>query len=155
MHYSKANKGYYTEDGKLIISDRDIAAGASLDEALRISQEFQELGLTFNELKTKSIERNHETYNDALLHASLSYFGNALAGEVGETCNLIKKIERAKLIGKFTDVVPASEVGKELADVVIYADLLATKLGLSLGECVKQKFNEVSERFGSKVKFDD
>lgn len=155
MIYSKENKGYYTDDGKLIISDRDIDAGASLDEALRISQEFQESGLTFNELRTKSIERNKETYDDALNTASLSYFGNALAGEVGETCNLIKKIDRAKLIDKFTDVIPASEVGKELADIIIYADLIATKLGLSLGECVKQKFNEVSERLGSEVKFDD
>jgi len=109
--------------------------------------------LTFDELRQKNIERNQESYDDALHNASLSYFGNALAGEVGETCNLIKKVERAKLVGKFNDTIPASEIGKELADVVIYADLIATKLGSSLGQCVRNKFNEVSDRIGSNVKF--
>jgi NTP pyrophosphatase (non-canonical NTP hydrolase) len=63
----------------------------------------------------------------------------AMAGETGEACNLIKKRRSGEKIS-------ASEVGKELADMVIYADLLATKLGLSLGQCVQLKFNEVSKR---------
>lgn len=113
-----------------------------------------ESGLTFNELRQKSTKRSQESYDDILSNASLSYYGNALAGEVGEACNLIKKVERAKLVGKFNDTIPASEIGKELADIIIYADLIATKLGLSLGQCVINKFNEVSDRIGSDVKFD-
>ena len=34
----------------------------------------------------------------------------------------------------------------ELADVVIYADLLAERLGIDLGAAVRTKFNEVSDR---------
>ncbi len=38
---------------------------------------------------------------------------------------------------------------------VIYADILASLLELNLGECVKEKFNEVSECVGSDVKILD
>jgi NTP pyrophosphatase (non-canonical NTP hydrolase) len=76
---------------------------------------------------------------------TIADWGNALAGETGELCNLIKKIRRG-------DNIDLAEVGKELADIVIYADLLADTLGLNLGECVRSKFNEVSERVNSFVK---
>jgi hypothetical protein len=65
----------------------------------------------------------------------------ALAGETGEACNLIKKLRRG-------DAIDTEDIGKELADVVIYADLLAARLGIDLGEAVVQKFNEVSDRYG-------
>lgn len=76
---------------------------------------------------------------------SLADWSNALAGETGELCNWIKKIRRG-------DNIDLAEVGKELADIVIYADLLADKLGLSLSDCITSKFNEVSERVHSSVK---
>jgi NTP pyrophosphatase (non-canonical NTP hydrolase) len=76
---------------------------------------------------------------------SLADWINALAGETGELCNLVKKIRRG-------DVIDAKELGKELADIVIYADLLASQMGLDLSECVQQKFNEVSDRVGSQIK---
>ncbi|MBA9077608.1 MazG nucleotide pyrophosphohydrolase domain-containing protein [Rufibacter quisquiliarum] len=76
---------------------------------------------------------------------SLADWSNAIAGETGEMCNLIKKIRRG-------DSIDVKDVGKELADIVIYADLLADQLGLDLGECVRQKFNEVSDRIGSNIK---
>jgi NTP pyrophosphatase (non-canonical NTP hydrolase) len=71
-------------------------------------------------------------------------WGCCLAGEVGETCNLLKKLK----LGKDVEV---SEIGKEIADVIIYADILAEKLGFDLGQLVREKFNEVSKRVGSKV----
>jgi NTP pyrophosphatase (non-canonical NTP hydrolase) len=69
-------------------------------------------------------------------------WSNALAGEVGEACNLTKKAKR-------DGVLALTAIAKELGDVVIYADHLARSLGLNLRECVIQKFNEVSERVGS------
>lgn len=45
--------------------------------------------------------------------------------------------------------VTAADVGKELADVVIYADLWAQHLGLDLEELIRNKFNEVSVRHGA------
>lgn len=76
---------------------------------------------------------------------SLADWSNAIAGETGEMCNLIKKIRRG-------DNIDVQDVGRELADIVIYADLLADQLGLSLANCVQQKFNEVSDRIGSDIK---
>ncbi len=105
-------------------------------------------GLTFDELRQKVFDRSIEAYANIMGTKDLSYFGNAIAGEVGEACNIIKKMERG-------DTIPASELGKELADIVVYADIIAAKNGLSLGTCVRNKFNEVSDRIGSDVKFED
>ena len=67
-----------------------------------------------------------------------------MAGETGEACNLIKKLRRGEAVRPET-------IGEEIADVVIYADLLAARLGLDLGECVRAKFNLVSVKRGSHV----
>lgn len=70
----------------------------------------------------------------------------ALAGETGELCNLLKKLIRHP-----SDPTPAElelMCAKELADVIIYADLLAAKLDIDLGAAVRDKFNEVSDRHG-------
>lgn len=44
------------------------------------------------------------------------------------------------------------EQGKELADIVILADLNAQKLGIRLEEYVIKKFNAKSDKINSKVK---
>jgi NTP pyrophosphatase (non-canonical NTP hydrolase) len=79
-------------------------------------------------------------------------WGNALAGEVGEACNIIKKIRRVE--EGYTDQTTPEDViqllndlGRELADVIIYADLVATMYSLDLGQCVATKFNETSEKW--------
>lgn len=69
----------------------------------------------------------------------------AVAGEVGEAANLIKKRKRG-------EPVLAGEVADELADAVIYLDLLATRMGIDLGDAVRSKFNRVSERIKSEVR---
>jgi NTP pyrophosphatase (non-canonical NTP hydrolase) len=71
-----------------------------------------------------------------------SDWSNALAGETGEFCNLVKKVR----VGENIDT---EALAKELADVVIYADLCAQHFGIDLGEAVTRKFNEVSLRVGS------
>lgn len=69
----------------------------------------------------------------------------ALAGEVGEACNVIKKVRR----GDRTMDDARPDIANELADAVIYLDLLAARAGIDLGNAVAAKFNEVSERVGS------
>jgi len=49
---------------------------------------------------------------------SPSDWSNAMAGECGEVCNLTKKLRRS-------EDVPIERIGQEIADTVIYADLLA------------------------------
>lgn len=74
----------------------------------------------------------------------------AVTGELGELANLCKKIRR----GDFTenDEGVLEEVGKEIADVQIYLDILAFRCGIDLGAAVVGKFNEVSERVGSTIR---
>ena len=80
---------------------------------------------------------------------------NAVIGEVGEAANFLKKWRR----GDYPQTVAGAQqfhddFGKELADVVIYLDLLAFQLRLDLGEEVAKKFNQVSEKQGLPVRLD-
>lgn len=91
---------------------------------------------------------------------SLSDWGCALAGEVGEACNFIKKIRR--LQGKKDQKSSEErkrlkiELAKELADVFCYLDLLSTNLKIDLGKEIVDKFNEVSRRKnGSTIEYSD
>ncbi len=78
---------------------------------------------------------------------TLAYRGNELAGEVGEACNVMKKLERERL------GIPGSRATKldlemELADVVICAYLAAMHAGIDLDEAVRTTFNNKSEEMG-------
>lgn len=75
---------------------------------------------------------------------SLSAWSNAVLGELGEAANLIKKIER----GDFTIDEARQELGRELADVMTYLDILAFRCGVDLGQATCAKWNEVSRRVG-------
>ena len=72
---------------------------------------------------------------------------NAVTGELGELANLIKKTDR----GDFTIDEAREDLGRELADVVTYLDILAFRLDIDLGQAVRNKFNEVSDRVGCDV----
>ena len=64
-----------------------------------------------------------------------------MAGEVGELCNLLKKIRRGE------DIDP-EDVEMEMADVAIYLDLVAHHAGIDLGEAIRHKFNRDSVKRG-------
>ncbi len=78
---------------------------------------------------------------------ALSAWANAVCGELGEAANLIKKIER----GDYTLEEKREELGKELADVLTYLDILAFRAGVDLGRATIDKFNEVSRRVEAAV----
>ena len=93
---------------------------------------------TANDLRQQQCEASGEF--------SLEYLGCALAGEVGEACNVIKKLARTKItnIGsKATD----EQLAEELADCIIYIDLIARKKGINLSDAIIRKFNLVSEKY--------
>lgn len=80
-----------------------------------------------------------------------------MAGEAGEACNVAKKIKRLET-NTNTDKDPQTMaecqtlMAAELADVIIYADLLAAALGINLSIAIRDKFNAVSERMKSNVR---
>lgn len=79
------------------------------------------------------------------------YRGNELAGEVGEACNVVKKLARQRL-GLRGSRVTTSELSEELADVVICVDLLAMMYNIDLGDAVAAKFNKTSAKYGLATK---
>jgi NTP pyrophosphatase (non-canonical NTP hydrolase) len=79
-----------------------------------------------------------------------------MAGEVGECCNLTKKMLRLEPTmfmqmnkeGEQTIEELKKKLALELGDVVIYADLLASRLGLQLEDCIRGAFNNKSDELG-------
>ena len=105
--------------------------------------------LSFSALRAANTER----INNTPFYARTRQWGAAewclsIMGELGEAANLIKKVYR----GDFTFEDRRKAIEDELADVIIYVDLLARRLGINLGAVVARKFNEVSERVGSPVR---
>lgn len=101
--------------------------------------------ITFAELQTANLYRQQEW--DPMSRTDMSYRGNELAGEVGEACNVIKKLERERL-GLRGSRADANQLADELADVIICCDLIASASGINLGEAVRQKFNATSDKVG-------
>lgn len=106
--------------------------------------------LTFETLRRENVARCEEAFHP-LDSWSPTDWATAMAGEVGEACNLIKKMRRRRRAGQWDELSrdEAREVVDELADAVIYADLLAARLRESLAEAVVRKFSIVSQRVGS------
>ncbi|KAA0117843.1 nucleotide pyrophosphohydrolase [Methylobacterium sp. P1-11] len=81
----------------------------------------------------------------------LAFRGNELAGETGEACNVIKKLERERH-GWRGSRATKEQLAEELADVVICADLCAVTAGIDLAAAVVAKFNATSEKQGLKTR---
>jgi NTP pyrophosphatase (non-canonical NTP hydrolase) len=92
-----------------------------------------------NEARQKEWDRDN--------NISLAYRGNELAGEVGEACNVIKKLERERL-GIRGSRATVEQLAEELADAVICLDLIAMQAGIDLQQAVQEKFNATSGKYG-------
>lgn len=107
--------------------------------------------LTFKKLRAVNYLRQQRWLTGGVDTWTPSDWGLAMAGEAGEACNAIKKLNRLR--GKIasnnnprTEARAIRDVGDELADVIVYADLLAQRLGIDLEEAVVRKFNAISKR---------
>jgi NTP pyrophosphatase (non-canonical NTP hydrolase) len=108
--------------------------------------------LNFKDLRTANVTRCERWHPPSSVPWSAADWSNATCGEVGEMANVIKKIRRHET-GAVNQGDPSLEdlkkmAAAEMADVVIYVDLLANYLGVDLGEAIKAKFNKTSERYG-------
>ena len=100
-------------------------------------------------LRKANIERQTIWCPDEM--PDLSFRGNELSGEVGEACNVIKKLERERH-GWRGSRDTKEHLAEELADVVICADLCAITAGIDLASAVVAKFNATSDKVGIPVK---
>jgi NTP pyrophosphatase (non-canonical NTP hydrolase) len=73
---------------------------------------------------------------------TLLEWAGALAGEVGELANMVKKVRR----GDVTLDEVREYIGKEIADCQIYLDIIAGQAGIDLGAATVAKFNETSRK---------
>ena|ERR1022692_3490807 len=124
---------------------------SSLDE-----WEYDPNGLTFYEFseanKKRCISARPNGFGESLNPGS-AYGPEHWALAVGEECGevigavlgMTGRKERKKHLTK-------EDVFKEIGDVGACLDLLAQSLGGTLGECMRMKFNIVSDRIGSDIK---
>lgn len=94
------------------------------------------MNLSFSVLQSANMKRCDESFH-LLNEWSKRDWALAVAGETGEMCNLVKKQRRG-------DKITNDEIAEEVADIVIYCDLLCTRLGINLSDAVRSKFNKVS-----------
>lgn len=105
--------------------------------------------LRLSDLRTANAARQSEWCPDVI--PDLAFRGNELAGETGEACNVIKKLERQRH-GWRGSRATVEQLAEELADIVICADLTAMHLGIDLGAAVRAKFDATSEKYGLSIK---
>lgn len=87
-----------------------------------------------------------------LVTKDVLYYANAMAGETGEFCNLLKKMIRGdKYDRDGRTLLSPYIICKELADIIIYAEFIASIYGFSLSTILREKFNHVSFEKGSEL----
>jgi NTP pyrophosphatase (non-canonical NTP hydrolase) len=107
---------------------------------------------TFEAVSRVNLERALVWHPGGLQEWSPAEWGNAAAGEMGELCNVLKKIlrveggiQQANNLDKNTLRQMAAQ---EIGDTFLYLNLIAQRLGLDMYECIADTFNRVSEREG-------
>ena len=99
----------------------------------------------FNE-EADMVER---AMSSVTLDGNINYAALGLAGEAGEICNKIKKIDRDKK-GLITDD-ERDDMKKELGDVLWYMSALASEFGISLDEIAKKNIEKLYSRMNRGV----
>jgi NTP pyrophosphatase (non-canonical NTP hydrolase) len=105
--------------------------------------------LNFEDLRYANVQRNKEW--DPENQFGGSFHGLELAGEVGELCNLVKKLERERL-GRPGSRASFMQLAEELADAQICLDKLAMFYSIDLGEATRIKFNATSDKMNLKTR---
>ena len=104
--------------------------------------------LTFQGIRDANLSRldyfGHGSLQDGW---NVAEWGCALGGECGELLNVLKKMNRAAAFDPSQESL-LLEASHEIADVYLYLDLLAQKLGINIERAVMRKFNLTSEAKG-------
>ena len=103
------------------------------------------MDLSLTDLRIANANRNVEAFEGSHTQWNPAEWGCALGGECGELLNLLKKQRRG-------EPIPHVMIAEELADIILYADLLADHLGINLSTAIIHKFNKTSDRIGANVK---
>lgn len=103
-----------------------------------------------DKLRILNRERCETAFKHSVMSWNIMEWGCAAAGEMGELCNLLKKhqreitgIEGSRIQGDYK-----TAIAEEVADVIIYLDLLCEREGIDLQAAIMRKFNKTSEKVG-------
>lgn len=128
------------------------------------SEPFKEKGimmgnLTFKKLREVNSARCKKWHPPESTPWTSADWLTALAGELGEAANIIKKIRRhetgASNVGDPPEYLLRSLLAEELADTFLYTDLLANYFNIDLEQAVINKFNKTSEKHGFTERLSD
>ena len=108
--------------------------------------------MNVRDIQVREFEDTKTYFPDA--PTDVAFLATALAGEVGETCNIIKKHLRGDFIeeGTATALTESQKLmfklHDELPDILIYLVMLATAAGVDLERAYEDKKRINDERFG-------
>lgn len=105
--------------------------------------------MNFDYLREANIVRQSEWGGSD--KATVEFRALEVGGETGELLEAVKKLTRKRL-GIVGSTASLDDVADEAGDVVIAVDLLCHKLGIDLGEAVRQKFNKTSRKYKLKTR---
>lgn len=100
----------------------------------------------YTNLRKANVARHTEWISAGSGDVSLSYRGNELAGEVGEVCNIIKKLDRERM-GRIGSRATREAFLEELADAYICLDLIQMDENITeeeMKQAIVRKFNKTS-----------
>jgi NTP pyrophosphatase (non-canonical NTP hydrolase) len=103
-------------------------------------------GLSFRVLRCANNDRAKQSYSCG--DWTPNDWMTALAGEVGEAANFLKKVRR----GDCTMDDARKNIANELADVQTYLDLLASACGIDLEKAVCDKWDAVAKKVHSPIR---
>lgn len=96
-------------------------------------------------LAEQCVKDSEDWFGDTGVHTSVPHMTLALAGEVGELANIVKKIERGSI--RLEDARTRYDLAMEMTDVYIYLLNLAGLLHVDLEHAYKVKRRQNIERF--------
>lgn len=105
---------------------------------------------TFDTLRKVNQARARRWHHSETQPWSGADWSNAMQSEAGEAGNVVKKLRRVEtgitgLADPDEDTL-LDQLGEEIADTIIYLDLLADYYGIDLWPAIVAKFNRVSAR---------
>lgn len=108
--------------------------------------------LTFDRVSEVNMKRCERWHKDAEENWNVADWAVAMVGEVGEACNIIKKLRRVES-GTINQGDPAEEelrnmLANEFADIYLYLDLLVQHCKVDLPAAIVHKFNQTSMKYG-------
>lgn len=105
----------------------------------------KEEATSIGKLSIQCVDDSERWFGDTNGAKSIVHHSLAMAGEVGEFCNIVKKVDRGSL--SIHDAKVRYELSMELTDVLIYVLNLAGLLGIDLEKSYHIKRSVNDKRF--------